>query len=559
MDNVRIGTRLLLGFGVVVLLTIVLGLYAVQRQRQLHSLTTELEVRDFRVLQSISVVEHGEDRMRAARQQVYLAAFLRRDHLPSRSPEALEREWVRTRDESQKMLAELESLASRWATDAITTQRGDLWRNIRDAVGNVQRALSILTPEANSAFQAINAGDLPTAVSRFGQVEQAAVEYESRLADVRKLVQQQVDLGRQLTQSIADETRNSVILVLVVTVCAGLIFAYLIRRSVTTPLAELSAAMERVGRGDLRHEVTFSRRDEIGDLGRSLSQMVSGLRDLATQTRAVVENLNSATAEILASTQQQAAGTAEQAAAVQQANATMAQISQSGAQISDRAKQVATTAEAASTASVSGMQSVRNMVSMMESIREQAEAVAENVVLLSEKTQAVGDIVQSVNDIAEQSHLLSLNASIQAAVAGEHGRSFSVVASEMKNLAAQSKQATVQVRSILGDIQKGITSSVMLTEEAVKRIESGRQQSTVAEDTIRELTASIEESVQAFQQIVGGSSQQQIGFEQVTQAVRNISIASQQTVVSTRQSEKAAANLSALAQQLRSALEQYKV
>jgi methyl-accepting chemotaxis protein len=162
-----------------------------------------------------------------------------------------------------------------------------------------------------------------------------------------------------------------------------------------------------------------------------------------------------------------------------------------------------------------------------------------------------------VNDIAEQSHLLALNAAIEAAAAGEHGRSFSVVAGEMKNLADQSKQATVQVRSILGDIQKAITSSVMLTEEAVKRVESGRQQAEVADRTIRQLTGNIQQSVQAFQQIVAGSGQQQVGFEQVTQAVKNIGVASEQTAMSTKQSEKAAANLNALAQQLRAAVERY--
>jgi methyl-accepting chemotaxis protein len=195
----------------------------------------------------------------------------------------------------------------------------------------------------------------------------------------------------------------------------------------------------------------------------------------------------------------------------------------------------------------------------MESIRQQAEAVAENVIALSDKTQAVGEVISTVDDISEESHLLALNAAIQAAAAGENGRAFAVVASEMKNLAAQSKQATVQVRSILGDIQKAITSSVMLTEEAVKRVETGRQQADVADRTIRELTDNIEESVRAFQQIVGGSSQQQIGFEQVTQAFRNIGIASQETATSTKQSEKAAANLNTLSLQLRAAVEKYRL
>ena len=102
----------------------------------------------------------------------------------------------------------------------------------------------------------------------------------------------------------------------------------------------------------------------------------------------------------------------------------------------------------------------------MEAIREQVEEVAEKIVALSQKTQAVGEIIATVNDIAEQSNLLALNAAIEAATAGEQGSRFSVVANEMKHLADQAKEATVQVRTILGDIQKGINSSVMLTEEA---------------------------------------------------------------------------------------------
>jgi methyl-accepting chemotaxis protein len=103
-----------------------------------------------------------------------------------------------------------------------------------------------------------------------------------------------------------------------------------------------------------------------------------------------------------------------------------------------------------------------------------------------------------VNDLAEQSHLLALNAAIEAAAAGEHGRSFTVIAGEVKNLADQSREATVQVRVILGDIQKGINSSVMLTEEAVKRVDSGKQQADVANRTIRTMTDSIQQSVPAL-------------------------------------------------------------
>jgi methyl-accepting chemotaxis protein len=237
----------------------------------------------------------------------------------------------------------------------------------------------------------------------------------------------------------------------------------------------------------------------------------------------------------------------------------MEEVTQSGTQISERAKQVAAAAEATSTASHAGLQAVQNTTRTMEGIREQAEAVAENVLTLSEKTQAIGEIIATVNDVAEQSHLLALNAAIEAAAAGEHGRSFAVIANEVKNLADQSREATVQVRSILGDIQKGINTSVMLTEEAVKRVETGKQQADIADRTIREMSENIQGSVQAFQQIVAGSNQQQIGFTQVMQAVRDIGEASKQSAGGTRQLEKAAMNLTALAQQLQKTVERYQI
>ncbi len=559
MENIRIGARLLLGFGAVVLLTIFLGLYAVDRQQALQTLAAERYARDFLAMQTLQSIERGQESLRSTRRAVMLSAFLVRERQAAESPEVLERQWAQLRDDNRKSLADLGDLAAKWEIGSLTEQRAASWRRIHARVADAGHALQAIGPEAERIFALVNAGNLNAAAAELPPIERLAADYQNRLADARQAVQDQIDLGREQVAAISNQAARSVIFVLLVTVAASFVFAYFIRRSITQPLNEFAGVIERVGQGDLRPTPPVGRRDEIGDLGRNLGRMVTGLKELANQTSSVAASLNTATAEILASTQQQSAGTAEQAAAVQQANATMAEISQSGAQISDRAKQVAASAEAASSASASGMHSVRSSVSAMESIREQAEAVASNIVLLSEKTQAVGEIVQSVNDIAEQSHLLSLNASIQAAVAGEQGRSFSVVASEMKNLAAQSKQATVQVRSILGDIQKGITGSVMLTEEAVKRVESGRKQAATAENTIRGLNDSIEESVRAFQQIVGGSSQQQIGFEQVTQAFRNIGIASQQTASSTKQLEKAAANLSTLAQQLGAAVERYKV
>jgi methyl-accepting chemotaxis protein len=329
--------------------------------------------------------------------------------------------------------------------------------------------------------------------------------------------------------------------------------------SITRPLAEFQQFVTAIGEGDLTQKSVLERDDELGKLAVGLNRMVARLKTTAQQTRAATENLSTATMEILASAREQSALTGEQVAAYQQTSATMQEVSKSCLQIAERAKQVTAAAEAVSLANTSGLDAVQKTNQSVEAIHEQAEAVAQNIVSLSEKTQLVGDILATVNDIAEQSHLLALNAAIEAAAAGEHGRSFSVVASEIKNLADQSKAATVQVKSILGDIQKEINTSVMLTEEAVKRVDLGKHQAVEAASAIRNLAANIDESVQAFQQIAAGTNQQQIGFDNVMQAMKSLSRGAEQAATSTRQTEKTAATLTKVSAQLRTATEAYRL
>src|SRR5215471_19292357 len=120
MENIRIGTRLLIGFSGVVLLTMILGLYALYRQNAAQALTQEVQTRDFRTLQSVQLLEQREERMRAARQRVLLNAYLRRDHLSSPAPEAVEHEWMQARDENQSSLHQLEGSLGNWESDAIS-------------------------------------------------------------------------------------------------------------------------------------------------------------------------------------------------------------------------------------------------------------------------------------------------------------------------------------------------------------------------------------------------------------------------------------------------------
>jgi methyl-accepting chemotaxis protein len=179
----------------------------------------------------------------------------------------------------------------------------------------------------------------------------------------------------------------------------------------------------------------------------------------------------------------------------------------------------------------------------MQRIQEQMESIAGSIVQLSEQGQAIGEIIATVNDLAEQSNLLAVNAAIEATRAGEQGKSFGVVAQEIKSLAEQSRQATSQVRRILGDIQKATNAAVLATEQGNKAVEAGVKQSNETSESIRLLSASINDAAQAATQISVSSQQQMIGMDQIVLAMNNIKEASEQNVAGTKQAELAAHSL----------------
>jgi methyl-accepting chemotaxis protein len=206
-----------------------------------------------------------------------------------------------------------------------------------------------------------------------------------------------------------------------------------------------------------------------------------------------------------------------------------------------------------------GRKSVDDAIDGMKGIHDRMGFIAEKIVNLSEQSQAIGDIIATVNDLAEQSNLLAVNAAIEAAKAGEHGKGFAVVAQEVKNLAMQSKQATAQVRNILGEIQKATTAAVLATEQGSKAVETGMKQSSEAGESIRLLSISIEESSNSTLQIVTSTQEQAIGMDQIATAIQNINQASNQNLEGSRQIESATKNIYALNQKLQQLVSRYKV
>jgi PAS domain S-box-containing protein len=296
-------------------------------------------------------------------------------------------------------------------------------------------------------------------------------------------------------------------------------------------------------------------RDQLEEM---VKRRTSELSTLVAEVKDIINVLASSSAQILAATSQVATGTAETATAINETSTTVEEVQQAAKQSAQKAKNVADNAQRLLQVFQNGQKAVDETVNGMSRIREQMDSIAQTVVRLSEQSQSIGGIIASVTDIADQSNLLSVNAAIEAAKAGEHGKGFAVVAQEIKNLASQSKHATLQVRNILNDVQKATGAAVMATEQGSKAVESGVKQSLQAGEAIRILAESSNEAVQAATQIVASSHQQVVGMEQIGVAMQNINQAGTETAVSMVQAEKSAKSLHELGQKLKGLVDGFK-
>ncbi len=354
--------------------------------------------------------------------------------------------------------------------------------------------------------------------------------------------------------------------------CFGTLVVSLMAGAVLRPLRILLRGTELLAENRLDQRLAVTAENEIGTVAKAFNNALDRLdrqtgerrraeEDLARQVRQIQESatvLSASTASIFESVQRLARNATDAAVAVTEVTTSVEEVRHVTQMATKKATDVSARAQKAADISAIGRHSTEENVVAMNRIRQQMESIAGSMTHLSEQTQTIGQIITTADEIAAQSNLLAVNAAIEAAKAGEQGRGFAVVAQEIKNLAEQSKQATRQVRGILGDIQKATGAAVMATEQGSKAVESGVRQSSQAGESILTLAQGVGESAQAAVEIAASSQQQLIGADHVAAAMMSIKNLTAQNVASMTQLEMAAHDLNELGQRLKDLVERHE-
>jgi methyl-accepting chemotaxis protein len=353
-----------------------------------------------------------------------------------------------------------------------------------------------------------------------------------------------------------DLLRNATLIALL-SLLAVAALAVLFARPIARALGQVTTAAQGLAQGNLDQQITVQSGDELGQMADAFRKLIANQRAVVGELQSSAQRLAATSTQIKGAVSQQSAGATEQSAAITETVATVDQVRASADQAVQMAEEVAATAEHAQQAADAGVAAVGAAREGMADIAQRVQGIAENILALSEQSQQIGEIIATVTDLADQSNLLALNAAIEAARAGEHGKGFAVVAAEIRNLAEQSKDATAQVRTLLGDVQRATNAAVLATEQGTKGVEAGTAVIGQAGATIDELADAIVQAAQSAHLIAGAVRQHSVGMEQIAAAMEDIDQAARQNLQANAHTHTASEHLADLAARLQQVVDQY--
>jgi len=273
-------------------------------------------------------------------------------------------------------------------------------------------------------------------------------------------------------------------------------------------------------------------------------------RALTNQVGTSVVRMQSSSAELQAAATQQATGAKQQATAMSEVTTTITELLATSRQISESAQRVSQVAEQATSSARSGDSTVERGTDAILGTRKQIDLVVGHMLDLGKKSQQIGGVLDIVSELAEQTNILSINASIEAAGAGEAGKRFAVVAEEIRKLADRVAASTKEIRTLIDDVRGAVNTTVMTTETSSKAVDLTARQLTDIATSFKQIAGLIATTLDAAREIELSTKQQATAVEQVNIAISNVSQSTRETESTSVQTLQTASQLATLSRDL---------
>jgi len=339
----------------------------------------------------------------------------------------------------------------------------------------------------------------------------------------------------------------------------GNLLGYILFRHITMPLKKSTELIKNVVQGDLTGMIKCKSKDELGSLMHTLNTMVKTWRQKVEKIKDVIESSNSVSSEISIAANQQEKITAQQASSINEIAATIEELNTNSKLMHRKAEEVEKKSEKLLLVSLEGQESVNMSIEKFAVIRKYVETIAEYVLNLSGEAQQIGIILKEVSSIARQTDMLAINAGIRAAKVKERGKEFTIIATEIRDLATQSQISADRITSLIEKIQTSTHSTIVTMEQGIKRVEEGIKLILEAGRTIETAIINFRETVGSVNEIATSSHQQLLDTNLVTQSVMSINRGMRETAVSSKQALRETETLSEVHQELLQMMSSYKI
>jgi methyl-accepting chemotaxis protein len=511
LADLKIGTRLNAGFGLLMLMMVAMAGVGIVRLGQIGDINTRIIEKDWVKSEAANVINattraNGRRTMElvlatdAQQVQVVKAAIEANKQTINEALETLNR--LVYLPEGKTLVAQLTEARKRYVASFTRVA------TLVDA-GQRDEAIALLHSETLPALDA-----LQEPITALNTLQRRIVESSS--AEARDAI---------------DGARALMLTLTVLGALAGLALAWTITRSITRPVGDAVAIARTVAAGDLGSRIEVHHQDETGQLLRALGDMNSSLARIVGQVRSGADSMATATSQIAAGNLDLSSRTEEQASALQQTAASMDELASTVKQNYASGQQAHQLAESAAKVALQGGTVVSQVVQTMEAINTSSTRIA--------------DIIGVIDGIAFQTNILALNAAVEAARAGEQGRGFAVVASEVRALAGRSAEAAKEIKQL-------IETSVQNVGEGCKLVEQ-------AGSTMDEIVVSVRRVADIMGEISTASQDQSSGIDQINQAVGQMDQVTQQNAALVEESAAAAQSLEHQANTLLHAVQVFRL